>query len=235
MTILVVVARSGSSGDCIERRKHVLGDDRVRPRLTVGNHVPSCPLFRCVDSKLPRKEREMADEDTPLPPVEIPWKLAATTQPLSAGEPAETALSLFFFEPDDETLTGLFPDEKLVFVKFTATISPASFPPELSRVAASFLGEGIPCLHVLLDLKVRGDDDAGTIRPYFHAAAPLDRRMVQTGVVGSEIYEGEADGVAIGKSGSQVNETLRSHSDTVTKSGSAGLNLGLISLGGSVR
>ena len=178
----------------------------------------------------------MADEDVPLPPIEIPWKLAATTQPLSAGEPAETALSLFFFEPDDETLTSKFPDEKLVFVKFTASISPASFPPELSRVAASFLGEGIPCQHVLLDLKVRNAaSEVGTIRPYFHAAAPLARRMVQSGVVGADIYEGEADGIAIGKSGSQVNESLRSHSDTVTKSGSAGVDLGLISFGGSVR
>ena len=178
----------------------------------------------------------MADEEAPLPPIEIPWKLAATTQPLAAGEPAETALSLFFFEPDDATLTSKFPDEKLVFVKFTASISPASFPPELSKVAASFLGEGIPCQHVLLDLKVRNAaSEVGTIRPYFHAAAPLARRMVQSGVVGADIYEGEADGIAIGKSGSQVNESLRSHSDTVTKSGSAGLDLGLISFGGSVR
>jgi hypothetical protein len=178
----------------------------------------------------------MANEDAPLPPIEIPWKLAATTQPLSAGEPAETAMSLFFFEPDDATLTGLFPDDKLVFVKFTASISPASFPPELSKIAASFLGEGIPCLHVLLDLKVRNDaTEVGTIRPYFHAAAPLARRMVQSGVVGADIYEGEADGIAIGKSGSQVNETLRSHSNTVSKSGSAGVDLGLISFGGSVR
>jgi len=178
----------------------------------------------------------MAEEDTPLPPIEIPWKLAATTQPLSAGEPAQTALSLFFFEPDDATLTSRFPDDKLVFVKFTASISPASFPPELSRVAASFLGEGIPCMHVLLDLKVRNAaGDLGTIRPYFHAAAPLSRRMVQTGVVGADAYEGEAEGVAIGKSGSQVNETLRSHSNTVSASASAGLSLGPVSFGGSVR
>ena len=119
----------------------------------------------------------MVDVETPLPPVEIPWKLAATTQPLSRDEPAETALSLFFFEPDDATLTSLFPDDRLVFVKFTASIAPAAFPPELSRVAASFLGEGIPCMHLLLDLKVRNAaGDFGTIRPYFHAAAPLSRR-----------------------------------------------------------
>ncbi len=176
----------------------------------------------------------MAEAEAPLPPIEIPWKLAATTQPLSAGEPAQTAMSLFFFEPDDTTLTSLFPDEKLVFVKFTASISPASFPAELSKVAATFLGEGIPCMHLLLDLKVRNSaDELGTIRPYFHAAAPLNRRMVQTGVVGVDAYEGEAEGLAIGKSGSQMNETLRSHSNTTSAGGSAGLDLGIVSFGGS--
>jgi hypothetical protein len=178
----------------------------------------------------------MADEDPPLPPIEIPWKLASTTQPLSAGEPAQTALSLFFFEPDDATLIGKFPDEKVVFIKFTASISPASFPPELSKVAATFLGEGIPCMHVLLDLKIRNAaGDLATIRPYFHAAAPLSRKMVQTGVVGADAYEGEADGVSIGKSGSQLNESLRSHSNTVSAGASAGLSLGPLSFGGSVR
>jgi hypothetical protein len=153
-------------------------------------------------------------------------------------------MSLFFFEPDDATLTSHFPDDKIVFVKVTASISPASFPPELSKVAASFLGEGIPCMHLLLDLKVRNaTGETGTIRPYFHAAAPLSRRMVQSGVVGVDIYEGEADGIAIGKSGSQLNETLRSHSDTTSSSASGGLTTispipllpGLLSLGGSVR
>ena len=178
----------------------------------------------------------MAEADELLPPIEIPWKLASTTQPLSAGEPAETALTLFFFEPDDETLTSKFPDDRLVFVKFTASISPAKFPAELSKVAATFLGEGIPCMHVLLDLKVRNAaGDLGTIRPYFHTAAPLNRRMVQTGVVGVDAYEGEADALAIGKSGSQMNESLRSHSNTLTTSASAGLSIGPVSLGGSVR
>ncbi len=99
-------------------------------------------------------------------------------------------------------------------------------------------------MHLLLDLKVRNAaGDFGTIRPYFHAAAPLSRRMVQTGVVGADAYEGEADGVAIGKSGAQVNETLRSHSSTTSSSASAGLTTflpipvlpSLLSLGGSVR
>lgn len=185
----------------------------------------------------------MAEDPLPLP-IEIPWKLASTTQPLAAGAPAETSMSLFFFEPDEELLTSQFPDEKLVFLKVTASVSPAALPAELSRVAASFLGEGIPCFHLLLDLKVRNAaGDLGTIRPYFHAAAPLTRRMVQTGILGVEAYEGEADGLAIGKSGMQMNETLRSHSSTSSSSASAGLTSflpipvipSLISVGGSAR
>src|SRR5512147_1389009 len=184
----------------------------------------------------PHKERNMAEAAELLPPIEIPWQLAATTQPLSANEPEETALSLFFFEPDDATLTSKFPDDRIVFVKYTASISPAKFPAELSKVAASFLGEGIPCYHVLLDLKVRNAaDEIGTIRPYFHTAAPLARRMVQTGVVGVDAYEGEADALAIGKSGSQMNESLRSHSNTLTASASAGFSIGPFGASGSIR
>jgi hypothetical protein len=176
----------------------------------------------------------MADDTLPLP-IEIPWKLASTTQPLSAGEPAQTTLSLFFFEPDEELLTAQFPDEKLVFLKVTASISPASFPAALSRVAASFLGEGIPCFHLLLDMKVRNAaGDVGTIRPYFHAAAPLNRRMIQTGIVGAESFEGDSEAQAIGKSGSQMFESLKSHSGTTSGGGSLGLSLGPLSIGGSV-
>jgi hypothetical protein len=186
----------------------------------------------------------MAETDTALPPIEIPWRLAATTQPLSIGAPAQTAMSLFFFEPEDVALTSEFSDDKLIFIKITATVSPASFPPKLSKVVASFLGEGIPCMHLLLDLKVRDTSgEVGKIRPYFHAAAPLARRFVQTGVIGAEAYEGEAEGIAIGKSGMQVNETLRSHSNTNSSSASAGLTTflpipiipSLLSVGGSVR
>lgn len=178
----------------------------------------------------------MADEPTGLPPLEIPWKLAATTQPLAAGEPAQTALSLFFFEPDDASLVGAFPDERIVFVKLTASVSPASIPASLSPIAAAFLGEGVPCMHLLLDLKVSAPDHApGSVRPYFHAAAPLNRRMVQTGVVGGDAYEGEAEALAIGKSGTQMRETLRSHASTTTASASAGIGIGIgpVSIGAS--
>lgn len=174
----------------------------------------------------------MADVET-LPPVEIPWKLASTTQPLAGAGPAETALSLFFYEPDDERVTRDFSDEKLIYFKLTASISPAAFPREHSKVAAAYFGEGIPCLHLLLDLSVEAEGAGdGTIRPYFHTAAPLSRRFVQTGVIGTEVYEGEAEGVAIGKSGSQMHETLRSHSNTTTATASAGLAIPIPVVGG---
>src|SRR5919106_2959048 len=177
----------------------------------------------------------MAEENQLPLALEIPWKLASTTQPL-AGEPDQTSMSLFFFEPDDENLSATFPDDRLVFLKVTASISPASFPASASPVAAAFLGEGIPCFHLLLDLKVRRTGgENGTVRPYFHAAAPINRRMLQTGVVGVEAFEGESDGQFMGKSGSQMYESLKSNSSTLSVGGNVGLSIGPVSLGGSVR
>lgn len=170
----------------------------------------------------------MPDPDL-LPPIEIPWKLASTTQPFVAGAPAQTSISLFSFEPDDAELTNAFPDQRLVYLKFTASISPADIP-GIPPVAA--LGEGVPCMHVQLDLKVRnGAGDLGTIRPYFHAAAPMHRTMEQTGLVGVDAFEGESDAQSMGRSGSQMYESSSSSARTRTSGG--GISLGII--GGSVR
>ena len=166
----------------------------------------------------------MANEDNLPLPLEIPWRLASTTQHLTAGEPDETTISLFTYQPDDATLTSEFPGQSLVFLKVTVSISPAAFPPGTSPVAASALGEGIPCYHVLLDMKVRKKSgQLGTDRPYFHAAAPLRRQMLQTGVIGTDLYEGEANSQFIGRSGSQVHETTDSHSATSSRSGGIAL------------
>jgi hypothetical protein len=183
----------------------------------------------------------MADEE-PLPPLEIPWRLAATTQPLVAGEPDQTSISLFFHEPDPTAVVGRPDDERLVYLKFLVSVSPASFPREDSKIVATFLGEGVPVFHLQLDLRVRNSaGDVGTIRPYFHSAAPLSRRMVQTGVVGADAYEGEFDGQSIGKSGSQMYETQTSRSRTVSAGASAGFAIpipvvgGIFGASGSVR
>ncbi len=160
--------------------------------------------------------------DPPIP-IEIPWQLASTTQPLVVGQPAETAITLFTFEPDAEATAKDFPDQRLIFFKVTTTIAPAAFPPGTAPVAASMLGEGVPCYHAQVDLVVRKKGgDPGAIRPYFHAAAPLRREMLVTGVVGAENFEGTADHQAMGKSASQIHETSATHTST-----------GSISAGGS--
>src|SRR4030095_5458727 len=181
----------------------------------------------------------MADDDALPPPLEIPWRLASTTLPFSNGEPDQTSISLFTHVPDDEVLTAKFPDEKLVYIKVTASISPATFP-IFPPFPSGALGEGIPVYHMLLDLKVRKKSgETGTIRPYFHSAAPLKRRMIQSGVVGHEIFEGEASGQFMGKSGSEMHEALNSESRTTTLSASLGVGVGIgpVSIGasGSVR
>ncbi len=173
----------------------------------------------------------MADPTLPLP-LEIPWQLASTTQPLNAGDPDQTAISLFYYEPDDETLTSEFPDQRIVFLKFTTTVSPATIP---FAPPVSLLGEGVPCFHVLLDLKIRRrSGELGTIRPYFHAAAPMHRTMLQTGVVGAEAFEGESDQQSMGRSGSQMNEASSTRARTTSASIGGGFGIGGFSVGGSV-
>lgn len=171
-------------------------------------------------------------EDTPPPPIEIPWRLAATTQPLAHVEPDQTSISLFVFKPDDDKLTGKFPGERLIYLKFTVSVSPASIP----SGPLGNLGEGVPCFHLLLDLRVRkSDGSVGTIRPYFHSAAPLHRTMVETGLVGIDIFEGESDLQSMGKSGSQMYESSSSHSRTTTAGGGASIGSGLFSIGASIQ
>ncbi|HEX8680503.1 MAG TPA: hypothetical protein VF683_11110, partial [Chthoniobacterales bacterium] len=177
----------------------------------------------------------MPEEDDLRLPLEIPWRLAATTLPFTNNEPDQTSISLFFHEPEEDALTSKFPDERLIFLKFTVSISPASFPAGTSPFGTA-LGEGVPCYHMLLDVKVRRKSgETGTIRPYFHAAAPLNRRMLQTGVVGHEAFEGEAASQFMGKSGSQVHESLNSESRTNSASASAGFSVGGFGASGSLR
>jgi hypothetical protein len=174
----------------------------------------------------------MADPELPLP-IEVPWKLASTTQSLAAGGPDETSISAFYFEPSDEVFTSQFPDERLVYLKFTVSVSPATIP-NAPPVAA--LGEGAPCLHLVMDLKVRTKSgELGTIRPYFHSAAPAHRSMLQTGVVGADAFEGEADMQAMGRSGSQMFESSSTRARTTSASLSVGGGYGPFSASASIR
>jgi hypothetical protein len=176
----------------------------------------------------------MPDAEDLKPPLEVPWKLASSTQALTAGGPNDVSISVFFFEPADDTLTSTFPDEKLVFLKLAVSVSPSSLAIGDRSLALGFLGENLPVLHLLVDLKVLpASGELGGIRPYFHAAAPLNRRMLQTGIIGGEAFEGEASGQFFGKSGSHMYETLDSHSRTTSFGGSAGFSIGGFGIGAS--
>jgi len=166
----------------------------------------------------------MPDDALPIP-LEIPWRLAATTQHLKEGFPNDTTLALFVYEPKTPQLTSDYPGERLVYLKFTVTVSPCHLDSSsLPEWASSPLVGGSPVLHVVLDVGVTPEPfETGGIRPYFHAASPIRRSMIETGVVGHEIFEGEADALAIGKSASSVYETVGSKVTTNKKGSSGGL------------
>jgi hypothetical protein len=165
-------------------------------------------------------------EENSLPiPVEVPWRLASTTQNLKEGFPDDTTISIFYYEPVTESLRADYPDERLIYLKFTVSISPCQIRRErFSELARGHLVGGLPVLHVVLDVAVTPDPfEAGVIRPYFHTAAPIRRTMVETGVVGDSFYEGESESLAFGKSASQLHETVSSQVTTKSKGWSLGL------------
>jgi hypothetical protein len=166
----------------------------------------------------------MADDVLPIP-LELPWKLASTTQRLKEGFPDDTTISLFFYEPKTDNLTTDYPDERLIYLKFTVSVSPCHLESgTLPEWARSLLVGGSPVLHLVLDVGVTPEPfTTGGFRPYFHAAAPIRRSMIETGVIGREIFEGESDGLSVGKSASQLYETVGSKVTTNKKGSTAGL------------
>jgi hypothetical protein len=166
----------------------------------------------------------MPDDALPIP-LEIPWRLAASTQTLREGFPTDTTIALFAYEPQSPTLAADYPGERLIYLKLTVTVSPCQVDSSaLPEWARSLLAGGQPVLHLVLDVGVTPVPFAtGGIRPYFHAAAPLRRSMIETGIVGHEIFEGEADALSVGKSASQVYETVGSKVTTNKKGSSGGL------------
>ena len=136
----------------------------------------------------------MADELPP--PLEIPWRLASTTQPRVAGDPDQTSISLFYFEPDDDDLTSDYPDERLVYIKITATISPARFPEDRERrrrrgSSGRACRASMPCStwRCATRLAARAISD-----PSFTPSRRCIDGWSKPGIVGAERYEGEADG-----------------------------------------
>jgi hypothetical protein len=72
----------------------------------------------------------MGNSDAPEIPAEIPWHLAATTRhlgPETLGQDT-TTISLFTFVPTLENLDTDYPNDRLIYLKFTVSISPMLSP-----------------------------------------------------------------------------------------------------------
>jgi hypothetical protein len=185
---------------------------------------------------------------TELPiPIEIPWQLAATTRFLSLTQPLPadtTSLSLFTFVPKLPSLEEDYPDIRLIYLKFTVSVSPVSMSSKGDPTLELLLGANFPIWGMLFDVQIKERSGAGTgdIIPYFLAASPTGRTMIESGAVGDQTFEGESNEVAIGKSGSQLHETFNSSTKTGSRSlalpkipylGSLGFNTSSTSISGS--
>jgi hypothetical protein len=180
----------------------------------------------------------MGNFDTPLEiPTEVPWQLAATTRPLGPQALGQdtTTISLFTFVPTLESLDTDYPDDRLIYLKFTVSISPMLSPFDKAPPGDPlnlFSGEVLPIWRLLFDIRISPNPYAeGGIKPYFLAASPIRRAMIETGVVGQQASEGDSKSLAIGKSGSQMHEGYSSTIDTTTNS--AGLSWALGGVSGS--
>jgi hypothetical protein len=169
----------------------------------------------------------MAGDPAPVP-IEIPWELLGTR--LASGPPPSsdfTSISVFSYVPKLETLEHDYPNDRLVYLKFSVSVSSLSLislanfggPPVFDHLAA----REYPVWRLLLDvaITVPGQNDVG-IKPYFLAAAPIRRTMLETGVVGSQVFEGESNGLAVGKSGAQMHESFHTSTDTSTSTVAGG-------------
>jgi hypothetical protein len=167
----------------------------------------------------------MANEESLPIPLDIPWQLAATTQKRHAYEPFDSTISIFYYEPKMDTLAAYYPDQRIIYVKAVVSIGPAKLPadpekgdadwPEPPIEMSDYLAGLSGVWHALLDLHVRTDPDTmDVIRPYFHAAAPVSREMIETGVIGNDQTEGTSNSIAVGKSASTLHETIFSSART---------------------
>jgi len=166
-------------------------------------------------------------------PIDIPWKLAATTQNRHQApydEFLDASITLFHYEPKVESLATDYPTERVIYFKVLVTIYPAKMPKEFGQlwfdppIYASDHLDGLSGVwHALLDLKVRPDPDTkDLIRPYFHAAAPTSRELIETGVIGADQTEASSNSIAVGKSATDLHETI--YSSASSHSTGAGLN-----------
>ncbi|HEX8150569.1 MAG TPA: hypothetical protein VF591_25520 [Pyrinomonadaceae bacterium] len=164
----------------------------------------------------------MPDDELSIP-TEVSWQLLATsmTSPI-LSDTDSSSISVFTYVPKLESLEKDYPNDRLVYLKFTASVSPISVAgigsDGTGRDPFDLLGaRDYPVWRTILDVTITGPGEKrepGSLKPYFLSASPVRREMVEMGVVGREVYEGESTGLAVGKSGSQLHESFRTSTET---------------------
>ena len=157
----------------------------------------------------------MAEETDLTVPIDVPWQLLSRRGPDSAED--QTSIATFVYIPPLPELDARYPDDRLVYFKFSVSVFP--FRLDVPRVPPFevFDEAFAPVWRMILEVEItrRGEPAPRGFKPYFLSAAPTRRAMVETGVVGDYFTEGESDEVAISRTGSHLIEGF--HSTTKTR------------------
>ena len=157
----------------------------------------------------------MADETDLSVPIDVPWQLLSRRGPDSPED--QTSIATFVYIPPLPELDAKYPDDRLVYFKFSVSVFP--FRLDVPRVPPFevFDEAFAPVWRMILEVEItrRGEAEPRGFKPYFLSAAPTRRAMVETGVVGDYFTEGESDEVAISRTGSHLIEGF--HSTTKTR------------------
>src|SRR6266498_524163 len=179
----------------------------------------------------------MTEENDLRLPLDIPWQLLSRRGPDSPEDP--TSLATFVYIPVLPELDVTYPDDRLVYFKFTASVFPFHLDVPKAAPFDVFDEAFAPVWRMVLDVEITPKRPPPTpgLKPYFLSAAPARRAVVETGVVGDYLTEGESDEVAIGRSASHLVEGF--HSTTKTRKfgiGGAlgGLAFGVLPIGGGL-
>lgn len=174
-----------------------------------------------------------------LPPIEIPWKLLRTSRPLAkkgADSWEGPTISLFSYSPQSPELKDKYPKDRIVYYKITVSVQPINFGLpgawDEDTIFSDFAKNNflMPIKRVVLDLKVTRGKGAkeGDEKPYFIAAAPMRREMLETGVIGLQSFSGNSDALSVGKSGSTLHESYTNSTTTSSGSEAGGAAFGAI-------
>ena len=162
-------------------------------------------------------------------PIDVPWRLLSRRGPDSPEDP--TSISTFVYVPLLPELETTYPGERLIYFKFCVSVFP--FYLDLPRAAPlAVLDQAFaPVWRMIFDVEIaaRRPPTPPGLKPYFLSAAPTRRALVETGVVGDYLTEGESDEVAIGRTGSHLIEGF--HSTTKTRKFGIGGALGGLAFG----